>query len=255
MQTSILYYYIVYDFTHPIESLDWWQQQQCRLVWFRINLRSAALVPVLAQNGFDFHHARDGFCMMVRWIYTAETPNIPPYAHHMVGVGGLVINARDQILAVSEQQAIVPGAWKLPGGYVELAENLVEAGQREVLEETGIRTRFESLVSIRHAHGANFACSDLYVVLALRTIDDEEDKSAETTTIQRCQREIADARWMEFDEYLNHPKVHDLNRDLLRQYLQNREHGVRIGRKEGEHPLLRRKYNVYAVDWTNNAKL
>lgn len=223
-------------------------------------------MPLLAQHGFDFHHARDGFVMMVHWIGTNEPANIPPFAHHMVGVGGLVINARDQILAVSERQSVFPGSWKLPGGYVEPAENLVEAAVREVLEETGIRTRFESLISVRHSHHANFDCSDLYVVMALRTLDDgpavggSADAAAPAASgeapdeIRTCPREIADARWMEFDEYLNHPKVHDLNRNVLREYLRNREAGVCIGRTEGVHPMIRRKYNVYSVDLAN-AKL
>lgn len=197
--------------------------------------------------------------MMVSWICTDGPANIPPFAHHMVGVGGLVINARDQILAVSERQTSFPGSWKLPGGYVEPAENLVEAVVREVFEETGIRTRFESLISLRHSHHANFACSDLYVVMALRMLDDvaangDANDGMAPDEIRTCPREIAAAQWMEFDEYLNHPKVHELNRNLLREYLRNREAGVCIGRKEDIHPMLLRKYNVYSVD-LSNAKL
>lgn len=183
--------------------------------------------------------------MMVRWIHAGETPNIPPFAHHMVGVGGLVINDRQQILSISERHAFVPGSWKLPGGYVEPGENLVEAAIREVEEETGIWTRFDSLLSVRHSHEANFACSDLYVVMVLRPVD---DSAGDASAIRSCPREIAAAQWMEFDEYLEHPSVHELNRDLLRQYKRNREAGVRIARTEGVHPTARRKYNVYAVD-------
>lgn len=57
--------------------------------------------------------------MMVRWLPTHETANIPPYSHTMVGVGGLVINNKNQILTITEKQAIIIGSWKLPGGYVE----------------------------------------------------------------------------------------------------------------------------------------
>lgn len=57
--------------------------------------------------------------MMVRWLPTTETANIPPYSHTMVGVGGLVINSKQQLLTITEKQAIIPGSWKLPGGYVE----------------------------------------------------------------------------------------------------------------------------------------
>lgn len=37
----------------------------------------------------------------------------------MIGVGGLVINNKNQVLAVMEKQSMFAGSWKLPGGYVE----------------------------------------------------------------------------------------------------------------------------------------
>lgn len=57
--------------------------------------------------------------MMAKWLPKDLASNLPVYAHTMVGVGGLVVNDKDQILTISEKQAIIPGAWKLPGGYVE----------------------------------------------------------------------------------------------------------------------------------------
>lgn len=57
--------------------------------------------------------------MMTKWLPTNLAPNLPVYSHTMVGVGGLVVNDKDQILTITEKQAIIPGNWKLPGGYVE----------------------------------------------------------------------------------------------------------------------------------------
>lgn len=37
----------------------------------------------------------------------------------MIGVGGIVVNDKQQILTINEKHAIIPGSWKLPGGYVE----------------------------------------------------------------------------------------------------------------------------------------
>lgn len=117
----------------------------------------------------------------------------------------------------------------------------MDAGIREVFEETGVQTRFESVVSVRHAHGFNFGCSDLYIVMALKPVD-------ETAAIVNCQREIADSKWMDFDEYLNHPNVHDLNRQFLRAYILNKELGVTINCVDGVHQLLKKKYNIYLVE-------
>lgn len=56
---------------------------------------------------------------MYRWLPSDESVNIPPYAHTMVGVGAIVVNKQNQILAVSEKNALIKNSWKLPGGYVE----------------------------------------------------------------------------------------------------------------------------------------
>lgn len=76
------------------------------------------LISIL-QNGFDFHHAKSGFVMMTKWLPTNLSANLPVFAHTMIGVGGLVVNDKDQILTITEKNALVPGSWKLPGGYVE----------------------------------------------------------------------------------------------------------------------------------------
>lgn len=61
---------------------------------------------------------------MVRWLPKHEPSNIPAYAHTLVGVGGLVVNFENNlVLAIREKQALVPGNWKLPGGYVEEGNN------------------------------------------------------------------------------------------------------------------------------------
>lgn len=63
--------------------------------------------------------------MMIRWLPENEEANVPPYAHTMIGVGAVVINTKDQILAVSEKNALIPNSWKLPGGYAEPSEDLM----------------------------------------------------------------------------------------------------------------------------------
>lgn len=150
-----------------------------------------------------------------------------------------MINKKNQVLSITEKQAIIAGSWKLPGGYVEPGENLVEAVIREVQEETGIKTKFLTLISVRHTHGFNFACSDLYLVMALEPTEDGE--------LVNCPREIADSKWMEFDEYLTHPNVHDLNRSFLKTYLHYRDTGIKIDCTEHEHQLLHRKYRLFSA--------
>lgn len=186
----------------------------------------------------------------------------------MVGVGGLVVNDKDQILTIVEKKAIIPGSWKLPGGYVEPSKNLislqisyhsmhhsiirdfffpldehfVDAAIREVEEETGIRTKFDRLVCLRHASGRpnfSFGCSDLYVVISL---------TPETSTITNCEREIAASQWMDFNEYLEHPQVHETNRSFLRTLIEYRKKGIKINCHEYIHEVLKREYRIYSAE-------
>lgn len=153
-----------------------------------------------------------------------------------MGVGALVINDKNQLLVVSEKNALIKESWKLPGGYLEMNENLVEAAVREVMEETSIRTRFESVISLRHAHGAAFGCSDLYIVMKL--IPESEE-------ITKCDREIAKCVWMDLDEYMNHPNVHQTNRSFVTQYLELKDNGMKIDCSDETHQVLKRKYQMF----------
>lgn len=66
-------------------------------------------------------------------------------------------------------------------------EDLAEAAAREVLEETGVRAEFVSLLAFRHMHGAAHACSDLYFICVMRPL---------TREISMCTRELAACQWM-----------------------------------------------------------
>ncbi len=57
--------------------------------------------------------------------------------HPIVGVGGVVIH-RNHVLLVRRAGEPLKGEWSIPGGMLELGENLAEGTRRELKEETGL---------------------------------------------------------------------------------------------------------------------
>ncbi|KAJ8957364.1 hypothetical protein NQ318_004843 [Aromia moschata] len=221
------------------DSLHLWRENGNRGIWFRVHLDQSDWVPVLAKKGFKFHHAKDEHVMMYLWLPPTENCNIPHYAHTMVGVGAVVVNDKGQILAVRDKHSRITGPfWKLPGGYVEPGENLVDAAIREVHEETGIFTEFLSVLTLRHGHWGMFKCSDIYIVVSLKPMSEK---------IEMCEREIAECKWMDIEEYLNHPHVSEHNRFFLQKYSEYDEHNIKINCFHGVHPIVDKVYTMYSV--------
>tara|TARA_B110001452_G_C15146336_1_gene399052 strand:- start:73 stop:717 length:645 start_codon:yes stop_codon:yes gene_type:complete len=133
--------------------------------------------------------------MLLRWLPTDSPCPVPSFATHIVGCGGLVINARNEVLCVREKNSLRPsarGMWKLPGGLMDLGEEVSEATAREVLEETGVHASFECVLAMRTQHGAAFGRDDFYMVSAMTPLSEE---------ISVQETEISECRWLPIAEY------------------------------------------------------
>ncbi len=62
-----------------------------------------------------------------------------PGQYFRAGAGAVIFNSRGLVLAL--ERTDVPGAWQLPQGGLEDAEEPIRAALREVAEETGIDER------------------------------------------------------------------------------------------------------------------
>lgn len=105
-----------------------------------------------------------------------------------------------------------------------------------MFEETHINTEFLSLINVRHAHHGMFGTSDLYIVVNLKPL---------STDIELCEREISDCMWMDVNEYLNHPNIHELNKFFVQSYLEYQKNNFKIDCKHGIHQILKKPYTVY----------
>jgi 8-oxo-dGTP pyrophosphatase MutT (NUDIX family) len=190
-------------------SLRTWRAEGLLVIWMEVPLSRAALIPVAVEAGFLFHHTTPEYLMLTHKLVADAF--IPPYATHYVGAGGVVINEDRELLVVSERFRSRRGpSYKLPGGALHAGEHLEDAVIREVLEETGVKTRFESLACFRHWHGYRYGKSDIYFVCRLAPLSQEISIQAE---------EIAECLWMPVDAFLSDEGVHHFNKAIVRAAL------------------------------------
>lgn len=192
-----------------LPALNEWTMQGYRLVWLRIPIERAEYIPVATRLGFTFHHSQPEYAMMVYRL--APDALIPGYATHFIGVGGVVLTPERELLVVSERhrRSEVPH-YKLPGGALHAQEHLADAAMREVLEETGVHTRFDAMICLRQWHGYRYGKSDIYFIARLHPL---------TRAIQIQEDEIEECFWMPVDDYLAHPYVSPFNRQVVQTAL------------------------------------
>ncbi|CAG9859557.1 unnamed protein product [Phyllotreta striolata] len=68
-------------------------------------------------------------------------------------VACVIINEYDEILMMQEAKKSCAGKWYLPAGHMEKSENIMQACEREVLEETGLKIRCNTLLIVESARG------------------------------------------------------------------------------------------------------
>lgn len=87
--------------------------------------------------------------MMNRWLDETTPDRLPAFANHQVGVGGILINKRKEILLVQEKHGPKDRPWNVPGGYLDPKDTIKAGIQREMFEETGIKTNFIGILGMR----------------------------------------------------------------------------------------------------------
>ncbi|MDA1311937.1 MAG: NUDIX hydrolase [Acidobacteria bacterium] len=65
----------------------------------------------------------------------------------IIGVGAVILE-NDAVLLVRRGNEPLKGIWSIPGGALELGENLIDGVRREVREETGLEIDVGEIVEI-----------------------------------------------------------------------------------------------------------
>jgi len=202
----------VEQFTKDLkDSLDIWKEEKRRGIWLKIRIENSAFIPIAVEHGFVFHHAQKDYVTLTKWLPESRN-TLPGFANHYIGVGGLVLNSKGEVLVVKEKNGPIRGFWKIPGGMVDPGEDLVEAVKREVLEETGIKSEVVSMLCFRHAKDMNFGMSDIYFVFRLNALTEE---------IKMQEEEIAACKWMPAEEFRTIGKFEGLWKKVMQIQVAN----------------------------------
>ena len=142
-----------------MEFLDAAEADGKRGIWLNAPLDATHLVPVAVEMGFGYHHADEEGATLTLWLPEDEENGLPKYPHIGHGVGGIVLNSRGEVLGIQEKAGVTAGMtdfWKIPGGLVDRGEDMHVAAVREVEEETGLKTKFVAIASIRESQTGPF---------------------------------------------------------------------------------------------------
>uniref|UniRef100_A0A8C0VPW7 Nucleoside diphosphate-linked moiety X motif 6 n=1 Tax=Cyanistes caeruleus TaxID=156563 RepID=A0A8C0VPW7_CYACU len=178
------------DGTHKFtrSSVSQWRDEGRVAVWLHVPILQSSLVAVAASQGFAFHHAEQGSSTLTLWL--GEGPSrLPGFATHQLGVAAQA----DCFINGFFPPIQTIYAWKFPGGLSNPGEDIGDTAVREVFEETGIKSEFKSILSIRqqHEHPGAFGKSDMYIICRMEP---------SSFHISFCQHECLRCEWMDLEE-------------------------------------------------------
>ena len=120
---------------------------------------------------------------------------------HIVAVSGLISHSDGKILLIRGPRR----GWEFPGGQVEEGENLIEALQREIQEESGVTASIGALVGI-------YSNVKSPTKVAFGFLGDYVGGKLETSN------ESLETEWVERHSALqriSHPAIYDRMKDML----------------------------------------
>jgi ADP-ribose pyrophosphatase YjhB (NUDIX family) len=129
------------------------------------------------------------------------------FGEFSVGVGGVVL--RDgKALLIRRGHEPGRGWWQIPGGYAEVDEDVVEAIEREVLEEAGVAARVVEVLGFRHSVGGQGSIggpsTNVYIMFRLEPADDREPAHDDD--------EITGTGYFSWEEIVANDRVQNLSR-------------------------------------------
>lgn len=198
-------------------SLENWLSENRSAVWIYLPIDLSHLAAIAARHGFKYHHAENNEAVLCKWLNQDCESKIPMFATHQVGVAGIVYREDTQQLLMIQDRNMVRQLWKFPGGAANLGENIEQTAVREVYEETGVKSKFASVIGFRQQHNypGGHGRSDLYIVCRLEPLSYE---------INACSDEIKACEWIDLEKMCNYSES-----SLTQLMAKSIKHGSRLG--------------------------
>lgn len=141
---------------------------------------------------------------------TPPPPNpqspIPTPPGNIISVGAFVVRD-DQVLVVRLTYGPTKGMYSLPGGWLDVGEDIDTAAAREVQEETGVEARCLGVIGLRVR--ANVERSQTDLIWLLEHVSGEPRSDEEETD---------DARFMSFDEVESRDDIEEIVVKMVARY-------------------------------------
>lgn len=231
------------------------RNHEASALWLYLDIQQAPFLEILTQTcGFEVHHSkyssRHGLFpedesrnsekrpqfVLTKWLVKDRANAIPHFSSHTVGVAGLVVHPDcDKILMIQEKylHGGVP-IWKLPGGQLDIGEQICHGAVREVREETGVSAEFVSVMGFRELYsGFRHDQADLYFPCLLKIGEHG------ATDIKMQENEISKCEWLSLKD-LREQQLYSVANHLIKNIVLPcvSDDGQWIGRQDLADPSL-----------------
>ena len=134
------------------------------------------------------------------------TSRVPTPPGNIISVGAFVV--RDEsVLVVRLTYGPTAGTYSLPGGWLDVGEDIDTAAAREVAEETSVEARCLGVIGLRVRADVERSQTDLIWLLEHVSGEPRPDHN-----------EADDARYLPFDEITARDDIEEIVRDITTRY-------------------------------------
>lgn len=140
--------------------------------------------PICGSSRFEINNVKSRKCQDCGFTY---------YANPSSATVALIINERDELLAVRRKNEPAKGTLDLPGGFVDMEETGEQGMAREVMEETGLKvTRLRFLFSLPNLY--------LYSGITIHTLDMFYECQVEDLSLTHAMDDAEECLWIPLKE-------------------------------------------------------